>query len=110
MGIDAPEGPQTCMRDGKPWTCGRAATQRLRALVSSDDVSCEVEDRDQHGRLLSVCRSRGRDVNAEMVRTGYAVAFGRRYQSLEREARTARRGLWSGTFERPQQWRRKNMN
>jgi hypothetical protein len=35
------------------------------------------------------------------------VAYGR-YDEAEQKARQARRGLWAGDFERPQDWRRMN--
>jgi endonuclease YncB( thermonuclease family) len=43
-----------------------------------------------------------------MVEEGFAVAFGA-YQSEEAAARSARRGIWASEFERPQEWRRRNM-
>jgi endonuclease YncB( thermonuclease family) len=43
------------------------------------------------------------------VREGHAVDYYQGgYQAAEREARTARRGLWRGDFERPQDWRRRH--
>ena len=44
-----------------------------------------------------------------MVRAGYAVDFmsgGNR--AAEAEARTEKRGIWRGIFERPKDWRRHN--
>jgi endonuclease YncB( thermonuclease family) len=44
-----------------------------------------------------------------MVRAGYAVDFmGGRYRSAEAEARADKRGIWRGSFERPEQWRLSN--
>ena len=68
-------------------------------------VTCVGAERDRYGRLLARCRARGVDVNAAMVRDGHAVAFGA-HQAEEAEAKAAYRGLWAGTFERPQDWRR----
>ena len=43
-----------------------------------------------------------------MVRAGYAVNFMEgRYSGAEAEARSAKRGIWRGSFERPQEWRRR---
>jgi endonuclease YncB( thermonuclease family) len=42
-----------------------------------------------------------------MVRSGWAIAWpGRDYQHEEEQARAARRGLWQGAFQRPEDWRR----
>jgi len=104
-GIDAPEKDQTCRRGGEPWTCGEAAWRALRALLSRGLVTCVGAEHDRYGRLLAVCRVLGRDINAEMVSGGLAVSYGD-YAAQEREARADARGLWSGSFDRPQDWRR----
>ena len=52
--------------------------------------------------------SRVAGVPADLVRAGYALAYGA-YERAEREARQLKRGLWSGTFERPRDWRDKHM-
>lgn len=106
VGIDAPEGRQTCTRQGASWDCGEAARRELARLVVGAVISCSVEERDEHGRLLAVCRAGGRDLNREMVALGLAVAYGR-YRDAEQEARGANRGLWAGEFERPRDWRRR---
>lgn len=106
QGIDAPEGRQTCTtRDGKSWPCGEEARRQLARLVDGRDVSCTSLESDQHGRLLGRCTAGNTELNREMVRSGYALAYGG-FEAEEREARAARRGLWSGEFERPRDWRR----
>jgi endonuclease YncB( thermonuclease family) len=50
----------------------------------------------------------GMNLNGWMVRQGWAVAFrkyGIDYVPEEDDARTNRRGLWSGTFDMPWDWR-----
>jgi endonuclease YncB( thermonuclease family) len=103
-GIDAPELFQTCRVSGRETPCGREARAALRKLVSSGLVTCIGDERDRYGRLLVVCRVRGIDVNAAMVRDGHAVSFGG-YQAEEADAKAAYRGLWAGEFERPRDWR-----
>jgi len=107
IGIDAPEGPQSCERDGRSWPCGRESARQLQRLVSGRDVRCAVEKEDQHGRYLSVCETNGQELNRWMVENGWAVAYGR-YDREERTAKGERRGLWAGTFERPRAWRDRN--
>ena len=61
-GIDAPEGRQFCTRDGRSWDCGNAARDELRRLTGNAMLSCQVFERDKHGRLLAQCSAGGRDV------------------------------------------------
>jgi endonuclease YncB( thermonuclease family) len=112
-GIDAPELSQTC-RDAQAheWSCGQAAKARLVELVSRGDVACAARGHDRYGRTLAVCSAGDvADLGAALVRDGYAVDY-RRYSSdylaAEDEARAARRGIWQGDFERPENWRRRH--
>lgn len=105
-GVDAPEIDQTCERTGKTWPCGLVAREELRALVKADGLVCMAESRDKYGRLLVLCQGSAGDPGAALVRQGMAVAFGR-YAAEQGEARAARRGLWDGTFERPQDFRKR---
>ena len=106
-GIDAPEGRQSCQRDGRDWPCGEAAADRLRELTWRRTVTCDVVETDRYNRGLAFCKVEGEDINGRMVADGMAVSFGG-YAAEEAAARSARRGLWSGTFERPHDWRRRN--
>lgn len=109
VGIDAPERHQTCTdASGHPWACGRAATQRLSALISGGRVECTVRGRDRYGRTLAACAAGSvSDLGVAMVREGYAVDYGG-YLLAETGARLRQRGLWAGDFERPQDWRRRH--
>ncbi len=106
-GIDALEHPQTCDRNGQKWACGAAATQALRDVTAGREVVCRPRERDRYGRTVAVCTAGGVDVAAAMVKGGHAVAYGA-YQADEREARDARRGIWSSRFDRPADWRARN--
>ena len=108
-GIDAPELHQDC-RDasGKWWPCGKRARSELRKLIGSNDVHCTERARDRFGRAVGICTAGGHDLGAEMVRLGWATAyppFATPYAAAEAEARGARRGIWSGSFEPPRAWR-----
>lgn len=103
-GIDAPEGRQSCTRAGASWPCGDAARDELRRLIGKDVVECRASERDKHGRVLGYCRAGNRDLNAGMVASGLALAYGG-YLREEGEAKARKRGLWSGEFERPRDWR-----
>lgn len=109
FGVDALEAEQLCQNDrGQDWQCGGKATQALADLVRGQAVTCEQRDIDQYGRMVAVCRIGTRDIGEEMVRQGWAVAF-RKYSSAyvgaEDEAQLARRGIWSGQFDRPEAFR-----
>jgi endonuclease YncB( thermonuclease family) len=113
FGIDAPELHQNCNEvNGKPWQCGRAAKNKLKAVINRGNVSCETKAKDRFGRIVAVCRANGvPDISEAMVRDGYAVglAFARgNYQEAQDEAEAAKRGIWRGSFERPADWRAAN--
>ena len=107
-GIDAPERKQTCQREGKAWACGSVATRTLRGLISDRLVSCKIIGRDAYGRALGACSAGHVNLNAAMVRSGFALDF-RRYSSAyiadEAAAKANRAGMWSGTFVPPWEWR-----
>lgn len=105
QGIDAPELTQTCTRAGADYPCGREAREALVRLVAGGAVSCESRQRDRYERVLATCVAGGVEVNRAMVEAGWAVAYGD-YRAAEAAARQAGRGLWAGSFERPQDWRR----
>jgi endonuclease YncB( thermonuclease family) len=109
FGIDAPEFDQTCKRNGTQWSCGTDAAEALMRLVTGKDVQCVSTGKDQYGRILGSCSVGGTDVNRTMVALGYAVAYRRYssdYVSAEQSAKAGKLGLWAGTFEIPEQYRR----
>ncbi len=109
-GIDAPESAQTCQdAAGKEYRCGQAAALALADHIGQASVVCESRDTDRYGRTVSVCRKGHEDLNAWMVRQGHAIAYRRYstdYVAAEVEAKSAKRGIWAGTFQEPQDWRR----
>ena len=102
-GIDAPETAQVCRRaNGGEWSCGRAAADALAQLVGARRVTCRDEGTDKYDRVLGVCSVAGVDINAELVRRGYAWAFvkySERYVKQEAEAKAAAAGIWQGEAE-----------
>lgn len=110
-GIDAPELFQRCQDEhGVEWACGRQAHAFLRALVSRGALSCTPTGTDRYGRTLAVC-SLGdvADINDAMVRAGYAVSFvSAGYWAAELDVRYHKRGIWKGSFDSPQEWRRRH--
>jgi endonuclease YncB( thermonuclease family) len=108
FGIDAPESGQTGDRDGKSWMCGQQAAMALDGLINHRPVRCVKKDTDRYGRTVAVCYLGSLDLCAEMVRLGWAVAYRKYsldYVPQEEDAHSNKRGLWSGTFAAPWDWR-----
>jgi endonuclease YncB( thermonuclease family) len=115
IGIDAPEGRQLCQRNGLEWRCG---TMRPPPSVSSSTApkcaaTCWATTVGA-GRW-AVCFAGDVELNREMVRRGWALAYypergavpGPVYDAEQIEAEQAQRGLWSGSFIEPWEWRRR---
>ena len=108
-GIDAPESAQSCLDDGQRWPCGRRSANALHAKIDRGTVRCEGRDRDRYGRLIAVCYVGGTDINAWLVRNGWALAYrrySRDYVPEERQAQAEGAGIWRGKFVPPWDWRR----
>lgn len=111
-GIDTPEGQQTCDdATGKRYLCGSRAADALASLVGRNGrVACDVIERDRYGRSVAVCQANSRELNGELVRQGWALEYQQysdgRYADEQREAQSAKRGLWAGAFIEPRRWRR----
>lgn len=91
LGIDAPESCQAF---------GPEAKRALAARVLHEPVTVRVRGLDDYRRRLGRVDHAGEDVNAWLVRQGYAWSMtyqGRRgaYARLEAQARREHIGLWS---------------
>ena len=109
-GIDAPESRQQCLdQAGYSYACGKAATESLRAFLLHTPVKCLSDSYDRYKRLIAIREVQGTNINAWMVKSGWALAYrkySKDYIADEDEARTSVRGIWSGTFIEPWRWRR----
>jgi endonuclease YncB( thermonuclease family) len=108
FGVDAFEGRQTCIRNGRSWPCGEAATAKLTELVAARRLDCTERDVDNYGRTVARCTAGSTDLAAELARSGLALAYRQYsddYVDEEADARAARRGAWAGEFEEPWDWR-----
>jgi endonuclease YncB( thermonuclease family) len=110
-GIDAPELAQTC-RDarGAGWPCGIRARDALSRIVARKAaLSCSSVGKDRYDRALSRCQlADGRDLAAQLVRDGWAMATDEEYLLEQGVAQSAKAGIWQGTFEAPADWRTAN--
>ncbi len=110
-GIDAPESKQTCQKaDGSDYYCGEMATFALAEIIETHWIICKGETVDRYKRRIAICFAGPYDINAEMVRRGWALAY-RRYSKdyidEEEDARGRGVGMWQGEFIKPWAWRRK---
>ena len=108
-GIDAPEIKQQCtsnINNSKTKIrCGEVARQKLIELIGSSKVHCTNEGKDRYNRQ-AYCYAGNINLNREMVREGYAVACPKYDKSFvldELHAKEAKRGIWSGRFEKPEE-------
>ncbi len=127
FGIDTPERAQRCLSgSGEQYACGSKATKFLAGLIgaqfgsrslSKRDITCHfVPGQTSYGRKIGVCYLDTINLNLELVRAGWAVAY-RRYLDLVQELKPmfldaelkARRdgcGIWQGQFIYPWRWRK----
>jgi len=108
-GIDAPESAQRCGADGAAYLRGQQAAFALADRIGRRTVTCERKDVGRYGWIVAVCAAGGEDLNAFMVRRGWALAY-RQYSDAyvyeEAAARAEGIGLWRGAFVPPWDWRR----
>lgn len=109
FGIDAPEPEQACLRDGRRWDCGFAATAALAFRIAGQWVTCTEQGGDATGAPLTLCYLGGLggpEVNGWMVSAGWGLADRPPlFADGEAAARAAGRGIWASTFIPPADWR-----
>lgn len=111
-GMDAPEMKQICWDNtNKKIECGKMAKEKLKMIIGSNKVRCDIKGKDLYKRNLGYCYAGDINVNKEMVRRGYAVAYIQYDKSFVQDENVARKeklGFWNGRFKNPQDWRREN--
>jgi len=120
-GMDAPETPKINQRTGhinKPGQTpyGQESWKALEAKIMGKQVRLDIIDIDRYKRMVGMIWIGDRNINLEMVREGYAEAYVEylkepyraQFIRAEREARSARRGIWSlSGYERPKDFRKR---
>ena len=111
-GIDAPEKKQKCVKNKTEYNCGTLATEALTRKIGKNVIKCLIQkNKDRYNRFIGVCFVDQENLNKWMVKNGYAVAY-RRYSKNyildEKFAKINKLGLWSGTFLKPEKWRKLN--
>ena len=80
-------------------------------LIGKNKIECIISGKDRYNRFIGICYKENLDLNSEMVINGWAIAY--RYYSMdyveeEEEAKKQKKGIWSGEFEEPYLFRKKN--
>ena len=90
QGIDAPETDQLCLdRNGKRWTCGIEARDRLVQRGGGKVWTCHTDSIDRYGRALATCELEGADINRWLVHEGWAMSFVRYSHVYDADERVA---------------------
>lgn len=113
LDVDAPESPQTCTRpDGTEWRCAQQASLALADWIGTRTVTCEAGRKDRYGRWLANCEAGGEDMARWPASRGWAVPYREWKCEVVRDAsdgaKSLQRGIWSGTFMMPWEWRKAN--
>lgn len=117
FGIDSPELAQECKKNGRNWKCGQVAKNALKTKINGKRITCIGDEEDKYGRLIATCYLRLKngqsylDLNAWMVKNGWALAYSyysKRYEPEQRYAQNAKLGIWQGEFQDPYIWRQNN--
>ena len=110
-GIDAPEIKQLCKIKDKRYNCGVKSKEFLISLVGNHSVKCNQKDIDRYKRIIAECFVRETNINKELVRNGWALAYrdySKDYVPDEEFAQENNLGMWKGTFIQPKKWRKLN--
>lgn len=109
-GIDAPELDQLCRSsDGAIFKCGLYAASFLLDHVGDQILVCHGNSRYVDGNWLMRCYIDDENINAYMVREGWALSYemlSRRYQPEEAIAIKQNKGIWDFEFTEPWDWRK----
>lgn len=96
-GIDAPEKQQAYGVQSKTY---------LEHLLADKDVLVKVVSCDQYGRYVGKIYLNGKDINGEMIRSGYAWHYNHFdsnpvYAGFMLDAQRSNRGLWQEAHPTP---------
>ena len=119
-GIDAPETSKINKRSGRiskpgqPY--GEESWKALEIKIMRKQVKLEIIDIDKYKRMVGIVWLGDRNINLEMVSEGHAEAYVEylkppyrsEFIEAEREAKSARRGIWKlPEYERPKDFRKR---
>ncbi len=116
-GVDAPEFAQHCEDpNGKAFLCGDESHRALSAILRGKQVICidlvpderplQVSRRSK--QYVATCFLGDVNLNAKVVREGWALAYvpeSREFVNEQRLAREEKAGIWTRVFQKPWIWR-----
>ena len=113
VGIDAPETSKKKNEPGQPFS--QKSTKHLASIVLNKSVEIKSYRNDRYGRTFGVVYMEGENVNMEMVEAGLADVYrvspakefnNYPYWKAEKIACEAGRGMRSGGYVSPWEWRK----
>jgi endonuclease YncB( thermonuclease family) len=108
FGIDAPEYDQNCKdKNQKIYACGTRAKNYLAKIVTPNTY-CKTQGVDKYERILGICYANEKDLNAQMVKQGWARAYTRysdNYRTQQNFAKEHKLGIWQGESQNPEFFR-----
>jgi len=110
-GIDAPEIKQDCQVNDRKYDCGVKSKNFLESLVENKEITCKQKNIDKYKRIIATCYTEELNLNKEMVKSGWAIAYkyySKKYINDELFAQRNKLGMWQGSFLEPRKWRKKN--
>jgi micrococcal nuclease len=107
FGVDTPEVDFMGATQGESAILARDYLRSLLPMGAEVELELSTQGQDRNGRYLAIVHFQGKDINAEMLKSGWAsfyVIFPydkdhiRTYSDLSREAFDARRGIFSALY------------
>lgn len=107
FGVDTPEVDFMGASQGESAILARDYLRALLPMGAEVELELSTQGQDRNGRYLAIVHFQGTDINAEMLRSGWAsfyVIFPydkdhiRTYSELSREAFEAKRGIFSALY------------
>ena len=120
-------GPQSTLRalyyicqtqnNNNSYACGEVSKDTLTYFIkeySNKKIYCYYSERDRYNRIIGECflgAFSSFNINEKMVSFGQAVAYlkySKKYLEAQNKAKNIKVGIWAGTFDLPEEWRKKN--
>ena len=85
----------------------------LESLVENKEIKCKQKNIDKYKRIIATCYIDEINLNKEMVKSGWAIAYryySKKYINDELFAQKNKLGMWQGSFIEPRKWRKNTKN
>jgi endonuclease YncB( thermonuclease family) len=116
LGVDAVERRQQCERDGQCWKCGKVATSLVSRTLDDVQTTITMTGEQTYGRPVASVVANGEDLGLSLIHAGFAAPLVQyltkdpeRLQAYElayAQAKAAKRGIHSGRWIMPSEWRK----